>query len=524
MRIIHIMRAYQHMERFVRFHILIMAGFILFSHNKTNASPADPSDNRPNIVLLLTDDLGYGDPVCYNPQSKAPTPFMDKLAREGRRFTDAHSPTSVCSPTRYAILTGRYAWRTRLKLGVLNPWDKALIEPDRLTLGDMLKNQGYTTAAFGKWHLGWSWATPNGISQEPEKNEDFVKRIDLTRPIKDGPTTRGFDYFFGMVGMTPDPCLIENDKPIMIGQSKAPTIPGVSSELLAPWKIENTPSMLNEKVKWYLDQRAADPSKKPFFLYYALTTPHQPIMPSAQFRGKTGFGEACDFVHQTDDSIGQVLNSLEKNGMLKNTIVIVTSDNGSPGYAEANSPTASVMDRYDHLSSGPWRGMKGDTFEGGHRVPFIIRWPGRITPNTVSKETICLVDLMATFAAITGAKLPNQAAEDSYDISAAFQPQPPSKPIREATVHHALIGMFAIRQGPWKLIQGIGSGGFTMPQFIAIAPGDVGRNGNRGQLYNLENDPAESHNLYQSNPQMVEKLSQLLDQYQKSGRSTPLRP
>ena len=313
------------MERFIRIHILIMAGFIVFSNNKTNANPADPSDNRPNIVLLLTDDLGYGDPVCYNPQSKAPTPYMDKLAREGRRFTDAHSPTSVCSPTRYAILTGRYAWRTRLKLGV-------------------------------------------------------------TRPIKDGPTTRGFDYFFVMVGMTPDPCLIENDKPIMIGSGKAPTIPGVSSDLLAPWKIENTPSMLNEKVKWYLDQRAADPSKKPFFLYYALTTPHQPIMPSAQFRGKTGFGEACDFVHQTDDSIGQVMNSLEKNGMLNNTIVIVTSDNGSPGYAEANSPTASVMDRYDHLSSGPWRGMKGDTFEGGHRVPFIIRWPGKITPNTVSKD------------------------------------------------------------------------------------------------------------------------------------------
>lgn len=484
-----------------------------------SVSAFEEGPQKPNIVFILADDLGYGDVSAYDSRSKAPTPHMDALARQGMRFTDAHSPASVCSPTRYAVLTGRFAWRTRLKLGVLNPWDKALIEPDRLTVGQMLKQQGYTTAAFGKWHLGWTWSTLGGVPQEPGKGQEYKSLIDLKRPIADGPTTRGFDTFFGMVGMTPgEPCLIADDRPIFDGKGRAPEIAGVSREILDDWKDENTPELLSQKVTHYLETRAADPDRKPFFLYYALTTPHQPIIPAKDFRGKTGYGEACDFVHETDHYIGQVLKALDRLDMARNTLVIISSDNGSPGYAEAESPTASVMDRYGHFPSGPFRGMKGDAFEGGHRVPLIARWPGRIPANAVSDEVVCLVDLMATFAKITGAKLPENAAEDSYDITAALTGEA-TKPIREATVHHALIGMFAIRQGRWKLIEGLGSGGFTMPQHIPLKPAPEGKNGVGGYLFDMGNDPGETRNLYREHPEIVERLSALLNRYRESGRS-----
>lgn len=488
-------------------------------NDRSNAWAQD-TPKKPNIVLILADDLGYGDVGVYDSRSKAPTPHMDRLAEQGRRFTDAHSPASVCSPTRYAILTGRYAWRSRLKLGVLNPWDKALIEPERLTMGKMLQQQGYTTAAFGKWHLGWTWSTPGGIDQAPEKGQDYKTRIDFDRPITDGPMTRGFDSFFGMVGMTPgEPCLIADDRPIFDGEGKAPEIQGVSRNILDDWKDESTPELLSQKVTHFLERHAAAPARKPFFVYYALTTPHQPIIPAEGFRGKTGYGEACDFVHETDHYIGEVLKTLDRLDLARDTLVIVTSDNGSPGYAEAESPTASVMDRYDHYPSGPFRGMKGDAFEGGHRVPFIVRWPGHIPANSVSDEVICLVDLMATFANMTGAKLPDRAAEDSYDILPALTAETLSKPIREATVHHALIGMFAIRQGRWKLIEGLGSGGFTMPQHIPQISAPIGKNGVAGYLFDMEADPGETNNLYRENPEVVERLTRLLNRYRDSGRS-----
>lgn len=346
----------------------IFSAICLLTNPSGRADAKDASRQLPNIVVLLADDMGYGDPHCFNAESKVPTPFMDRMAREGRRFTDAHSPASVCSPTRYAILTGRYAWRSRLKLGVLREWESALIESDRLTIGEMLKQKGYATAAFGKWHLGWTWATTDGKSPEPGKGENYLARLDLSQPIADGPTTRGFDYFFGMVGATPsEPCLIENDRPIFNGKGSAPEIAGVSRSLLDNWNDDRSLSMLTEKVIWYLGQRAAASEQRPFFLYFTLTTPHQPIIPYGKFRGKTGYGEACDFVAQTDDSIGQVLEALDRNGLSENTLVLVTSDNGSPCFAEADSPTASVMERYDHYPSGPWRGMKGDIHEGGHR-------------------------------------------------------------------------------------------------------------------------------------------------------------
>lgn len=474
----------------------------------------------PNIVVLLADDLGYGDPHCYNPASKAPTPNIDRLARQGRRFTDAHSPSSVCSPTRYALLTGRYAWRTRLKLGVLNPWDPALIEPNRLTLPALLKRHGYATAAFGKWHLGWTWSTADDRPLRPD-GKGFPAQVDFHRPIADGPTTRGFDRFFGMVGNTvASPCLLDGDRPLFTGDNppldRAPQIAGVPRGLLEPWEERNSLPVLTEEVVSYVKGRAAEPSRRPFFLYFALTAPHAPMIPYGRFRGLTGHGDSCDFVAQVDDTVGRVLDALERGTLADDTLVILSSDNGSPGFADEGTPTASVIARYGHHPNGRWRGMKGDAHEGGHRVPLVVRWPGHVPSGTTCDETVDLVDLLATCAAVVGDRLPEDAGEDSYNILPAMLGTPHPMPIREATVHHALIGMFAIRRGDWKLILGRGSGGFTLPQWIEAKPGEPA-----GQLYNLAEDPGESRDLYAERPEVVAQLTRLLDAYRRDGRSAP---
>lgn len=476
----------------------------------------------PNILVLLADDLGYGDPGCFNPDSKAPTPRIDRLARQGRRFTDAHSPSSVCSPTRYAILTGRYAWRSRLKLGVLNSWDPALIESGRLTLPALLKQHGYQTAAFGKWHLGWNWAT-SGDRPLPDDGRGFPAGIDFNRPITEGPTSCGFDHFFGMAGNTVmSPCLLEGDRPIFTG-SRPPLnhltkIEGLPHSLLDPWDERNSLPILTDRVVWYLDSLGSRPDRSPFFLYFAMTAPHAPIIPQDRFRGLTGHGGACDFVAQLDDTIGRVLDAIDRNGMAENTLVILTSDNGSPGFADEGAPTGSVIARYDHRPNGRWRGMKGDIHEGGHRVPMIARWPGHVPAGTTCDETVCLVDLMATCASIVGERLPEDAGEDSHDILPAILDQPHARPIRETTVHHALIGMFAIRRGDWKLILGRGSGGFTLPQSI---PPEAGKPA--GQFYNLRDDPGETRNRYTDRPDLVAELTALLETYRRTGRSAPRR-
>lgn len=473
---------------------------------------------RPNILLILADDQGYGDVSCYNDQSKVQTPNIDRIAREGIRFTDGHSPASVCSPTRYAILTGRHAWRGRLKLGVLRQDAPALIEEGRLTWPAMLRAKGYSTAAFGKWHLGFTWGAKAG-KPNLERGK-WKENVDFSQPITHGPTTRGFDYFFGMVGATPrDDALIENDRPLFWdGKDRMPPIAGVAQELLDPWKDHNTMPMLTEKVGWYIREQHKKRPEQPMFIYFALTAPHMPIIPAPAFQGKTKAGEVCDFVAQVDDTVGQILKALQECGIAENTLVIFSSDNGSPCFADGNSKTYSIQQRYGHDPSRPWRGMKGDIWEGGHRVPLIARWPGHIPAGVVSHETVSLVDLMATSAAITGATLPTDAAEDSWNILPALLNQRNEKPIREATVHHSLIGTFAIRQGDWKLCTEAGSGGFSEPQAVANpAPGDP-----KGQLYNLASDPGEKHNLYKEQPEIVARLSALLNQYQRQSRSAPL--
>jgi arylsulfatase A len=483
-------------------------------------------DNRPdypNLVIILADDLGYGDPGCYNEQSKIPTPNIDKLASQGMRFTDAHTPSSVCTPTRYGLLTGRYCWRTPLKSSVLWPWDEPLIEPDRLTLPQMLRQHGYNTACIGKWHLGWNWATKdnsriNDQIKIGQYNEDlrtsFSKKIDFTQSIEDGPVTRGFDYYFGDdVPNFPPYCFIENNRVVQLPtEDKPQDMFGHPGPMQPGWELDDVMPKLTEKAVQYLNGRVKSPDQ-PFFLYFPLTAPHTPIAPDETFIGKSQAGSYGDYVHQVDFSVGQVMAALERLGLGDKTLLIFTSDNGSPQRdgTHMSGPIGSVKRRFGHDPSRPWRGMKGDIWEAGHRVPFIARWPGKITPGTTSDELICLSDLMATCGAIVGYDLPDNAAEDSFDILPALLGNKNSTPIRKDIIHHSGNGVFAIRQGDWKLILGKGSGGFTPYKPPQGAP--------PGQLYNLAHDPAEKNNLYEKNSDIVERLTTLLKHYQQPGLS-----
>jgi arylsulfatase A-like enzyme len=481
----------------------------------------------PNIVYILADDMGYGDLACQNPDSKIPTPNLDRLASEGIRFTDAHSPSAVCSPTRYGILTGRYCWRTRLKSSVLWPWDKPLIDASRLTVGGLLKAHGYDTACIGKWHLGWVWPTtdgeePVGIGKTNVANSGL--NVDFTKPIANGPTTRGFDYYFGSaVPNFPPYCFIENEKTVGIPTGKKPDdMFGCPGPMLDGWKLEEILPGLEKKAVEYIDAKGGRINNpvfrqtvgNPFFLYVPLTAPHTPIAPARHFEGKSKAGAYGDFVYQVDHVVGCVIDALNRNRMASNTLVIFTSDNGSPGRdgTNMNGKTSSVR-RFGHNPSYIYRGIKADVWDGGHRVPFIARWPGCIEPGSVSDETICHVDLMATCAAILGCELPLNAGEDSYNILPVLTGRKLTKPIREATVHHSINGMFAIRQGKWKLIMGRGSGGWSgrgRPDDPPI------------QLYDMSMDASERKNLCNEYPEIVEGLTKLLQKYKVQGHSRPM--
>src|SRR5947207_11984821 len=377
------------------------------------ASAADSS--RPNIVFILADDLGYGDVGCFNRESKIPTPNLDRLASEGMRFTDAHSPSSVCTPTRYALLTGRYCWRSRLKAQVLGPWGTTLIEEGRLTAPALLRQHGYSTACIGKWHLGWDWPTKDGKPAASGPNR--LSNVDFTRPIPNGPLTRGFDSYFGVdLPNYPPYIYLENDHTIGI-----PSVPN--------WPIQNRPGPMLPGWNWVnilpdcaaravrtIEEAAKQQPQKPFFLYFALTSPHYPVVPDPEFRGKSGAGDFGDFVVQTDAVVGQVLDALKRTGLADNTLVIFTSGNGPAVGAEVTPGAYDRLKQYGHASMGPLRGAKRDAWEGGHRVPFIARWRGQIAPGTTSAETICHVDFLATVAAILGTKLPDDAGEDSYNL------------------------------------------------------------------------------------------------------------
>ena len=476
--------------------------------------------NPPNIVYILADDLGYGDLGCYQKRSKIPTPNLDRLAAEGMRFTDAHSPSSVCTPTRYALMTGRYAWRSRLKAGVLAPWGEPLIEPGRLTVATLLRQQGYRTACFGKWHLGWQWPTRD--NQRARSGPDHaLSNVDFSRKVTDGPITRGFDTYFGVdLPNYPPYCFIENDH--TVGIPSEPSTPEFNrpGPMLPGWKwVDVFPEVTRRAVRFIDDASKAAP-RRPFFLYFPMTAPHFPVVPSAEFRGKSEAGDYGDFVVQVDAAVGQVLDALKRAGVAGETIVIFTSDNGPEITNEVRIGAYDRIRKYDHASMGELRGAKRDAWEGGHRVPFLVRWPGQVPAGTVSDETICHVDLMATLAAVLGMKLPADAGEDSFNLLPAWITEKGDKRIREATVHHSGSGHFAIRQREWVLIDFRTGDDNREPDWFKQERGYTPHD-QPGELYNLGTDRAQRHNLYATEPAEVRELKALLQRYKQSGRSAP---
>ncbi|MDP7638095.1 MAG: arylsulfatase [Candidatus Hydrogenedentes bacterium] len=478
------------------------------------ALPAKASPSKPNIVFILADDMGYGDVAALNKDSKIPTPNMDRLANEGMIFTDAHSGSAVCTPTRYGILTGRYCWRTRMKSGVLGGYSKPLIPVDRMTVASLLKAQGYNTACFGKWHLGWEWQLSRD-NANPENWDQEFGAVDYSKSIEHGPTTRGFDHFFGIpasLDMAPY-VYVENDRVTAVPDTEIKGSGGKrfwrKGPIAPDFKHIEVMATLTEKAGRYIDAQSTD---KPFFVYFPLTAPHKPILPSKQFQGKSGMNEWGDFVMEVDWTVGQVMDALRRNCLKNNTLIIVTSDNGAtPGADFAE------LAQFGHDPSYIFRGHTADIFEGGHRIPFIARWPGRVKPGSSSNETICLTDLIATVAGIVGATLPDDAGEDSVSILPALDGKRLSEPLREATVHHSIQGAFSIRQGKWKLELCRGSGGWSNPK-----PGAENAKGLPPvQLYDLSADIAETTNLQDKYPEVVESMTALLQQYVARGRSTP---
>ncbi|MCE9553448.1 MAG: arylsulfatase [Planctomycetes bacterium] len=469
---------------------------------KSASTPAVSRSAHPNIVLILADDLGYGDLQCYCPESKIPTPRLDALAGEGMRFTDAHSPSAVCSPTRYGILTGRYAWRTRLKRWVLSPWDPPLIEAGRLTLPEMLRGAGYRTACIGKWHLGWQWPTKDG---KPVDKKNLGANVDFSKPIGEGPIARGFDEYFGDdVPNFPPFIFFENDRTLGLPTArKLKSMHGHDGPMLPGFKQEDVMPAITKRAVAFVDRQAKESPKRPFFLYVPLTAPHTPIVPAAEFRGRSKAGLEGDYTVQVDDTVGQIVDALKRNGQADNTLLIFTSDNGSPGYLTNEHQPGAILEKHGHRPSGPLRGLKADAWEGGHRVPLIVRWPGMVKPGAKCDETTCLIDLMATLGEVVEKKLPEGAAEDSLSMLPLLTGAKHDKPLHETTILHSGDGTFIVRQGAWKLILGRGSGGFSKFQPAKDAPA--------GQLYKLDADLAEKNNLYNQHPEIVQRLTQELE-------------
>jgi arylsulfatase A len=482
------------MNKTARITILTLAVLLLAPLSSVCA--VDLPAAKPNIVYILCDDLGYGDVHCLGgDRSKIATPNIDRLAAAGMTFTEAHASSAVCTPSRYGILTGRYNWRTHLQSGVLEGFSSPLIDSGRLTVPTLLNQHGYATACIGKWHLGM------GISEKH-----------LDSPIRDGPTTRGFDYYFGISASLDMPpfAFIENAR---FTESPTTQKKWIRKGAAAPgFEAVDVLPRLTQKAIEYIGKQAK--TGKPFFLYLPLNSPHTPIVPTKAWQGKSRLGAYGDFVMETDWAVGEVLATLEKSEVAGNTLVIFTSDNGC-------SPAAGIphLEKQGHYPSEHRRGYKADIWDGGHRIPFIARWPGQIKGGTTSDQLICLNDLMATCANIMAAKLPENAGEDSVSILPALLGRA-DKPLHEAIVYHSINGSFAIRQGRWKLELCADSGGWSEPK-----PGS--KEAQRLppiQLYDMTKDVGERVNEYKAHPELVERLTKLLEKYIADGRSTPGTP
>lgn len=489
---------------------------------------------KPNILLILADDLGYGDLRCYNSQSKVSTSHIDRLAREGMRFTDAHSPSTVCTPTRYGLMTGQMPFRVpsggTVFTGVGGP---SLIAPGGLTLPMMLRERGYSTACVGKWHIGLTFFDREGRPVHSNAVE-AVKRVDFSRRIDGGPVDHGFDSFFGTACCPTTDWLyafIENDRvPVpptrLLEKSALPKHPYAHDcrpGLIAPdFAMEEIDLIFLEKSRQFLNQHVRQSPEKPFFLFHSTQAVHLPSFAAKQFQGKSVAGPHGDFLLELDYIVGELMKSLEELHIAEKTLVIFTSDNGP-------EVTSVIHMRSDHGHDGarPWRGMKRDAWEGGHRVPFIVRWPGKVRPGTTNSQLTSLTDVMATVAAIVDAQLPDHAAEDSFNMLPAWLDES-APPIRPYLLTQSFGGSrtLAIRQGEWKYLDHTGSGGnryendpslkpFLLPDAAPDAP---------GQLYNLSTDPGESTNLYHAQPEVTSRLKTLLEQSKTNGRSRPTRP
>lgn len=473
----------------------------------------------PNIIYILADDMGIGDVRTYNKDCKFPTPYLDQMASEGIKFTDAHTNSSVCTPTRYGILTGRYAWRTSLKRGVTHAYTPHLIESGRMTVASYLKSKGYATAAVGKWHLGMDWSSKDG-----KKIEKGGKNLDLKANIKNGPNAFGFDYYFGIsASLNMDPhAYIENDKiqgefVYMSTDKDVKKHFGTGGK--KGWVDKNfkrdevMQTFTNKAIAWMQNHKNHN-KQKPFFLYFPLNAPHSPIVPSDQFKGKSKLAPHGDFCMDVDDTVGQILAAVESLGETDNTLIIFTADNGV-------SPQAKLepMEAKGHFSSYVYRGTKGTLYEGGHRVPFIVKWPKVISKSTESDYLSCTTDLLATVADIHGEKLPDHAGEDSISFLPILTGKNLSDDERGAVVHHSDAGFYALRMGSWKLIfhENAGSRRTDPKDKPVINPGEV-------QLFDMTNDYKELVNVVKDHPdivnEMTDKMSALID----NGRSTPGKP
>lgn len=448
---------------------------------------------KPNILYILADDLGYGDVQCLNPQrGKIATPHLDKLAAQGMTFTDAHSGSSVCTPTRYGLLTGRYAWRTRLQSGVLDGGnDEPLIAADRFTVASLLKGQGYTTACIGKWHLGFQ--SKNTAAKNDKKKGIGNAGLPVGAEIIGGPTTRGFDLFWGCSNARTMSALIEGEQVI---------------ETIEP--ITMLPRLGKRAVSFVQEHAATAKDGKPFFLYLPLTSPHTPILPTAEWQGKSGLGDYGDFVMMTDAIVGDVLAALDQTGLAESTLVIFTADNGCSPQAGTD-----MLEKSGHFASERLRGYKADIWDGGHRVPFFVRWPGKVEAGSQSTRLICHTDFMATCAEILSVKLPDTAAEDSVSFLSTLQSDAPAP--ERTVIHHSINGRFAVREGQWKLCLCSSSGGWGKP-----SDADAAKKGmSEVQLYDLSTDLAETQNLSAEHPDIVARLTKQLEAFIANGRSTP---
>ncbi|QTN31793.1 arylsulfatase [Akkermansiaceae bacterium] len=460
----------------MRLHSLIPLSFpLLLASALGQGSP-------PNIVVILCDDLGYGDVRCLNPgRGKIPTPHADRLAGEGMVFTDAHSGSSVCTPTRYGLLTGRYSWRTKLQSGVVTGHAPCLIDKDRQTIAGYLSSKGYDTAIIGKWHLNFQYLDPR--TRKPTSGTPVGSLI------PDGPLARGFGFFHGFHHAREMKTVVEGDKVIAHDD-----------------EVNMLPRLRDQALRFIASRKGGG---KPFFLYLPLGSPHTPIVPTDEWKGKSGLGAYGDFVMQTDEVVGAISGALEENGFGENTLVIFSSDNGCSKAADIKGLAAK-----GHVVSAWMRGSKADIWDGGHRIPFIARWPGKVEPGSQSAATICLTDLFATAADMLGEKPPEKTCEDSV----SFLPALLGKPIRstrKGVVHHSISGHFAYRKGEWKLILARGSGGWSSPK-----EKEVPRGSPKGQLYHMGKDPAEMDNLFGKHPETVAELLADLEADIRNGRST----